>query len=271
MHAEDACIDLVGVRSAVAEANGCPDRDGDGIADGFDACADVRGPRTTDPKTNGCPVDLDFDDVPDDRDGCPGVPGIETNDPSTNGCPADTDGDGIDDLQDACPAAPGPRTNDPKTNGCDLDRDEDGIANELDACPDDGGPSDADARRSGCPKAFVRGDRVQLLDPVAFGPLNTVAKESAPLLRAVVDVLTKHPEIRELRIEGHTDDRGSSEVNRKLAAARAEAVMKWLVEHGIDPARLVSEGFGPDRPTDTNETAAGRANNRRIELHIAPP
>lgn len=245
------------------------DRDGDGIPDRLDACPTARGPRANDPTTTGCPVDLDADDVPDVRDGCPGVPGVATNDPSTSGCPPDTDGDGIDDLQDACPTAPGPRTDDPKTNGCDLDRDKDGIANDIDACPDDAGPADVDPRRSGCPKAFVRGDHIRILDPVKFGPQSRV--ENSGVLDAVLNVLVKHPEIKKVRIEGHMDDRGRAEESRKQSLARATAVMKWLVDHGVDPSRLTSEGFGPDRPVDTNETEVGRANNRRIELHIVPP
>jgi OmpA-OmpF porin, OOP family len=272
LDAEDACIDVAGVRSVLPEENGCPDRDGDGIADRFDACPIARGARTTDPKTSGCPVDLDFDDVPDDRDGCPGVPGIATNDPSTNGCPADTDGDGVDDLQDACPTSPGPRTDDPRTNGCDLDHDKDGIPDEVDACPNDAGPSDVDPARNGCPKAFVRGDRIKILEPVPFGPQSaTIVEQQSPVLQAILDVLAKHPEIKKLRIEGHSDNRGAADADRKLSAARAAAIMKWLVDHGIDPSRLTSEGIGPDRPVDTNETEAGRANNRRVELHITPP
>lgn len=235
-----------------------------------DAVADAEErPRPSDPTADASPVDADFDGVPDDRDGCRGIPGIATKDPATNGCPPDTDGDGVDDLQDACPTAPGPRTFDPATNGCDLDRDKDGVPNAADACPDDPGTPDSDPARSGCPLAFVRGDRIELLAPVTFGPGLEVSE--APVLHAILDALVKHPEVSRLRIEAHTDGRGDAVANRKVTAARAASIVRWLRDRGVDESRLTSAGVGADRPIDTNETEAGRANNRRVELHIVRP
>jgi outer membrane protein OmpA-like peptidoglycan-associated protein len=231
----------------------------------------VGGPRVVRP-------DADHDTIPDDADACPSVPGVATSDPKTNGCPPDTDGDGVDDLADACPTQPGIHTEDPLTDGCpDRDRDHDGIVNELDACPDDRGAPDIDPHRSGCPKAFVRGagsdERIELRDPIAF---KTGTAELAPgedndaTLTAVLSIMLRLPETKKLRIEGFTDDRGDPSANRASSAARAAAVAKWLVEHGIDRARVSSEGFGSERPVATNETEAGRAENRRIELHLEP-
>ncbi|MDB4939070.1 MAG: outer membrane protein, partial [Labilithrix sp.] len=219
-------------------------------------------------------LDADHDRIPDDRDACPRVVGIATNDPKTNGCPPDTDGDGVDDLTDACPTVRGVATSDPQTNGCpDRDRDHDGIPNDLDACPDDSGAPDIDPRRNGCPKAFVHESRIELLDPVEFKPgTATIAAtpETEAILTAVLRVMLELPERRKLRVEGHTDDRGDPASNRTLGAARAAAVAKWLVEHGIDRARISSEGFGSERPIATNATEAGRAENRRLELHLEP-
>lgn len=272
LDAEDACPESVGVRSKDPSENGCPDRDGDGVADIHDACPDRRGPRTNDPKTNGCPKDSDFDDIPDERDACPYRPGIATNDPETNGCPPDTDGDGVDDLDDACPTIPGPRTDDERTNGCDLDRDKDGIPNDVDACPLIPGLLDPDPRRNGCPKAYVRNDQIRLLDQPKFRAADLVLadKDTSVTLEAVAKVLVDHPEIKRLRIEAHTDDRGDPKANKKLSGDRANAVMKWLISKGIDASRLLAEGQGSDKPTDTNETEIGRSNNRRLELHILP-
>ena len=87
---------------------------------------------------------------------------------------------------------------------------------------------------------------------------------------AVLGVMLRVPETSKLRIEGHTDDRGDAANSRKLGAARAAAVAKWLVDHGIDASRITSEGIGPGRPLTTNETEVGRAENRRIELHLVP-
>lgn len=216
--------------------------------------------------------DRDRDGVPDAADACPDVVGISTRDPRTNGCPPDADGDGIDDVADACPTVPGIATSDPATNGCpDRDRDEDGIPNELDACPDRRGAPDVDPARNGCPKAFVKGDAIVLLDPIVWdGARLAPGEPNEALLTALLAAVLELPESRRLRIEGHTDARGDPEANRRLSAARAAALAAWLVDHGVDRARIATVGFGGDRPIDTNATEAGRAENRRIEIHLEP-
>jgi outer membrane protein OmpA-like peptidoglycan-associated protein len=280
---EDACPDTKGVRSADPEKNGCPpekppppkDRDKDGIIDADDACPDVPGVKSDDPKKNGCPPDKDGDGIPDVDDACPDVPGVKSDDPKKNGCPPDRDGDGVLDPDDACPDVPGIKTNDPKTNGCpDPDRDKDGIPNDQDACPDEPGKPDPDPKRNGCPKAFVQGGQIKIVDQVKF-KVNSAeiqkTKDSEEVLDAVLKVLNDHPEIKKVRVEGHTDNRGGPELNRKLSAARAASVVAWLVAHGVDVGRLRSQGFGPDRPIDSNATDEGRQNNRRVEFHIEDP
>lgn len=272
----DRCPHEPGIATGNPRTNGCPkvmgtsDRDGDGILDRDDACPYAPGPRTDDPDTNGCPPDRDRDGVADAVDACPDAPGVPTRDPKTNGCPPDTDDDGIDDLADACPKEPGIRTSDPMTNGCpDRDRDKDNIPNDLDACPDDAGPPDIDPKRNGCPKAWLHDGRIDLADQPKFIPGTAeLAPEGNEILELVVKVLEAHPEVRRVRVEGHTDNRGSYDAQKKLSAARAQTIVKWLVEHGIDEGRLTSQGYGPDRPVDTNETEAGRANNTRIELNV---
>jgi outer membrane protein OmpA-like peptidoglycan-associated protein len=274
---DDACPDVPGVKSQDPLSNGCPlpeDRDHDGVLDKDDACPDVPGVKTDDPKTNGCPSDRDHDGVLDKEDACPDEPGIETLDPKTNGCPRpkDRDHDGVLDKDDACPDVAGVKTEDPKTNGCppDPDRDKDGIPNEQDACPDQPGKPNADPKKNGCPEAFVQAGQIKILDQVKFktGSAQIIGQQSEEVLQAVLGVLKDHPEIKKVRIEGHTDNRGAAAMNKKLSAARAASVVKWLVAHGIDGANLSSEGFGPDRPIDSNDTDAGRQENRRVEFHI---
>jgi outer membrane protein OmpA-like peptidoglycan-associated protein len=255
------------------------DRDGDGIPDSEDACPDVPGVRTNDPKTNGCPVviiplpsDRDGDGIPDTEDACPDVPGVRTSDPKTNGCPSDRDGDGIPDTEDACPDVPGVRTSDPKTNGCpppDPDRDKDGILNEVDACPDEPGPPNADPKKNGCPLAFVSQGQIKITEQVKFEVASArILADSDKLLNAVLKILNDHPEIKVVRIEGHTDNTGAAAYNKTLSGQRAASVVAWLTLHGVDKARLASEGFGMERPIDTNNTVEGKANNRRVEFHI---
>jgi OOP family OmpA-OmpF porin len=259
---------------AFAEVLKPTDRDGDGVFDTEDACPDTPGVRTDDPKTNGCPPpppDRDRDGIPDSEDACPDVPGVRTDDPKTNGCPSDRDKDGIPDSEDACPDVPGVRTNDPKTNGCppDPDRDKDGILNEVDACPDVPGPKSDDPKTSGCPRVFIKNAQIEILEQPKFDFNRAVIKaESDSLLAEVAKVMKDHPEIKRVTVEGHTDSVGSSEYNKVLSQQRAEAVVKWLVDHGIAKESLSAQGMGKEHPIAPNDTDAGRALNRRVEFHI---
>jgi OOP family OmpA-OmpF porin len=218
------------------------------------------------------PEDRDGDGIVDDDDACPDTPGVKTDDPKTNGCPPDRDGDGVIDSADACPDTPGLKTDDPKTNGCpDPDRDKDGIPNETDACPDVAGPSNADPKKNGCPQAYIQADQIKIRDQVKFATASAAivpGKDSQDVLDAVEKVLEQHSEIKQVRVEGHTDSAGTAAYNRVLSQHRAESVVKWLVKHGIDASRLTAQGFGPDRPIDDNSSEAGRRNNRRVEFHI---
>jgi outer membrane protein OmpA-like peptidoglycan-associated protein len=215
------------------------------------------------------PSDRDHDGIIDTEDACPDVPGIRTEDPRTNGCPSDRDHDTIIDVEDACPDVPGIRTDDPKTNGCPSDRDHDGIPDTVDACPDVPGPANPDPKKNGCPLAFVKDNQIQITEQIKFRfGLADLDPVSDPILDAVFKVMQAHTEIPKIRVEGHTDNRGTPELNKRLSDARAAAVVGWLVKHGIERSHLSSQGFGLDRPIDTNDTDAGRANNRRVEFHI---
>jgi outer membrane protein OmpA-like peptidoglycan-associated protein len=254
-----------------------PDRDGDHVNDIDDACPDTPGVMTSDPATNGCPPpppDRDHDGVLDAVDACPDVAGDKTDDPKTNGCPPppDRDHDGVLDADDACPDVSGDKTDDPKTNGCPPppDRDHDSVLDDEDACPDDPGNRDPDPKRNGCPIAYVKGDQIRILDQVKFKTGSSMilpGHDSEDVLLAVTQILTQHAELS-VRVEGHTDSRGSAKTNRKLSKNRAQSVVDWLVYHGIAAARMSSEGFGPDNPIDSNTTEDGRRNNRRVEFHI---
>jgi len=79
--------------------------------------------------------------------------------------------------------------------------------------------------------------------------------------------LARNPQVR-IRIIGHTDNVGKDEANQKLSEGRAEAVKKDLIERGLTPDRLESEGRGESQPIDTNDTEEGRQNNRRVEIEI---
>jgi outer membrane protein OmpA-like peptidoglycan-associated protein len=266
----DACPDVAGAKTDDPATNGCPaDRDKDTVLDFEDACPDAPGTRTGDPKTNGCPLDRDNDTVMDSEDACPDTAGVRTADPKTNGCPSDRDKDAVLDGDDACPDMPGVKTDDPKTNGCPSDRDKDNVLDSADACPDEPGSPNQDPKKNGCPTAYVKGNEIQITEQIKFrygkGQVDPVSDST---LEAVRKVVQEHSGIPKIRIEGHTDNRGSAELNKRLSEERAAAVANWLVKHGVDRKKVSTAGFGFDRPIDTNDTEEGRANNRRVEFHI---
>jgi outer membrane protein OmpA-like peptidoglycan-associated protein len=253
------------------------DRDHDGILDEDDACPDTPGVASDDPSKHGCPPpppDRDHDGILDRDDACPDEPGERSDDPAKNGCPPppDRDHDGIVDTSDACPDVAGPASDDPAKNGCPppSDRDHDGIIDEDDACPDEPGKPNAAASKNGCPRAVVREQQIRILDQVKFktNSAEIDSQASEEVLQAVLGVLTEHPELEHVRVEGHTDNTGRLSYNKQLSKSRAQSVVTWLKQHGIASSRLSFEGYGPERPIDTNDTEAGKSNNRRVEFHI---
>ncbi len=93
-----------------------------------------------------------------------------------------------------------------------------------------------------------------------------ILPDSEPVLREIGVLLGAQPDL-ELTIEGHTDGVGAAEFNLDLSRRRAEAVKLWLVDrHGIDARRLTTVGYGLSRPVADNDSEAGRASNRRVEL-----
>ncbi|WP_376804031.1 OmpA family protein [Candidatus Raskinella chloraquaticus] len=94
-----------------------------------------------------------------------------------------------------------------------------------------------------------------------------LSRSSEARLKAVADSLMRCAEAR-LEISGHTDHQGDPDDNRELSEARARAVVEWLIDAGIAPERLTAAGFGDTRPIASNDTAEGRAQNRRIEFRL---
>ncbi len=86
-----------------------------------------------------------------------------------------------------------------------------------------------------------------------------------PTLRRILELLSGEPDLR-LTIEGHTDSMASESYNQDLSQRRAEAVVSWLVEHGVTAERLVALGRGESQPVADNATAHGRRLNRRVAI-----
>ncbi len=203
--------------------------------------------------------DFDKDGFMDPQDRCPSDAGV-----APTGCPSDGDGDSVVDSKDACPKEPGVLK-----DGC-PDADHDAIGDKVDTCPDKAETVNGYSDQDGCPDELPKDllKATGIIRGVQFEIDKDILKRSsfAPLDRAIT-VLKKYPEVR-IEISGHSDSTGSVEYSRDLPRRRASAVKQYLVEKGIEDARMETRGAGADEPIDTNKTAAGRAKNRRIEFTI---
>jgi outer membrane protein OmpA-like peptidoglycan-associated protein len=259
---------------------GCPDRDGDGIADNVDDCPDDAGLR----RFSGCP-DTDNDNIVDKEDNCPTVAGL----PAMNGCP-DADRDGITDDKDACPNDPGTAEH----KGC-PDTDNDGIADKEDNCPEKAGTrkfngcpdSDNDgisdekdkcpllaglAKNDGCPE--IAAEDIKTLDAamrnVQFETGSSkLLPSSLTVLNQIVELMKRYPGYK-LSIDGYTDNVGNDFANQQLSEARAKACLDYLVSKGVDKNIITYAGHGESNPIDDNNTATGRKRNRRVEFKLQP-
>ncbi len=95
-------------------------------------------------------------------------------------------------------------------------------------------------------------------------------KGEIPRLDHIAAVLVEFPELK-VRVEGHTDSTGRDETNLALSQQRAEAVLEALVARGVAPERLTAIGLGKAKPIASNETQAGRSQNRRVEVYVIEP
>lgn len=198
----------------------------------------------------------------------------------------DQDGDGIVDSEDWCASSaagakvgpngcaageievvcdrglpePQPRVVPTATNG-GKDTDGDGVEDSDDQCP--GTPRNSEVDDNGCvriEKVVLRGVNFAsgsaTLLPAAYDTLRTVA--------AAMKVNRKF----EVEIGGHTDSVGDEKKNQRLSERRAESVKAFLVKEGVDEDRLSTQGYGESQPADSNDTAEGRANNRRVAFRV---
>jgi outer membrane protein OmpA-like peptidoglycan-associated protein len=261
----------------------CPygEEDFDGFEDD-DACADL---------------DNDRDKILDEADLCPNEPETPNGWMDTDGCPdepielatvldgkedadaltRDTDGDGIPDAFDHCPGVAEDMDGFEDGDGCpEPDNDNDGVLDVFDRCPLLAEVKNGFEDEDGCPDVPtgpVRIDDIErqitITDKIYFDTGKaTIQSRSFELLDAIATVLLARPDVKLLRIEGHTDDVGPAEMNRKLSGNRAAAVATYLIGKGVAADRLETRGVGEDEPIATNKTAVGRAANRRVEFKI---
>ena len=252
------------------------DADQDGVPDKDDACPNT--PPGAKVDVRGCPIDTDHDGVPDGIDKCPDTPAGTAVD--ATGCPIDTDHDGVPDGIDKCPNTPPGVAVD--AVGCPVatDSDGDGVPDTIDKCPNTpkGVPVDA----TGCMMLFrpettvtarpgvPRARPTLVLRGVTFQTGRSVlTSDSYEVLDQVAASLLANPEIR-IEIAGYTDNTGPVGINLRLSQARAAAVRAYLARKGVSPTRMLARGYGARSAVSPNTTAAGRAANRRVELHKLP-
>ncbi len=261
------------------DEDGCPDPDNDGdkIFDGYDSCPNDPEDLDGFMDDDGCPdLDHDEDGILEPNDKCPEEPedfdGFEDED----GCPEpDNDRDGILDVDDFCPEEPEDIDGFEDEDGCpEYDNDGDGVPDMKDLCPNEpevlnGIKDDDGCPDKGKPLVVVSKNKIELKEMIQFKTNSDEIKGavSFDILNIVSSVLLGNPELK-VMIEGHTDNKGSEENNRKLSQKRADSVKKYLVSSGIAAARLETKGYGSDKPIEDNKTVAGRNANRRVEFII---
>lgn len=203
--------------------------------------------------------DRDGDGVVDSLDACPDEPGLV----ALKGCP-DRDGDGIADKDDKCPDVPGVA----RYSGCPIpDSDGDGVNDEIDKCPHQAGPASND----GCP--LINDKDVEMINRAAKNIYFSTGShkfqtKSFNSLRSVVLILKDNPGYK-MKVEGYTDNTGNADKNKKLSGERANAVKDYFVENGVDASRISAIGYGQMSPIADNNTADGRAKNRRVEVKLS--
>lgn len=156
----------------------------------------------------------------------------------------------------------------PAVAASEPDRDGDGVPDKDDLCPDVAGPKS----NNGCPvyeKVVIKPDKLELKENIQFARNSPrIEPESHPALDEAVKALQDNRGFR-VALEGHSSSEGGDEHNQTLSEQRAQAVLDYLVSHGVAKERVSSKGFSSSRPVESNTTASGREANRRVEFIVA--
>ena len=164
----------------------------------------------------------------------------------------DDDNDGVLNSKDLCPnSLPGAVVNE---NGCEIDDDSDGVVNRLDKCPNTS--PGVKVNEDGCFATINLNIKFDTMSDRIKPQYNSKLQEFANLLNENTNL--------KATIEAHTDSKGSESYNQKLSEKRAASTVKSLEALDIAPTRLRSIGYGESQPIATNDTAQGRAENRRV-------
>lgn len=276
---DDKCPFKPEDKDGFEDEDGCPDDDNDqdGILDPQDNCPVVAEDLDGFEDEDGCPdYDNDKDNVPDSLDKCINEPEDRDNFKDEDGCPEyDNDGDGVPDSLDKCPVLPEDLDGFEDEDGCpEYDNDKDGMPDSVDNCIFEPEVYNGYKDDDGCPDTLQKPTKKEekalntKLQAIHFKSGSAeLTSNSFTSLNYVVRFLKQYPHLR-YEIQGHTDSRGSDEYNLLLSAARAGTVRDYLVHMGLSEGSVISIGYGEQVPLASNETAAGRAQNRRVQFRI---
>ncbi len=258
--------------------DGCPDydNDGDSIPDVLDKCPMQPEDRDGFQDTDGCPdLDNDKDGIPDAQDKCPNEPEDMDGFEDYDGCPdIDNDKDGVPDAQDKCPNIAEDKDGFEDADGCpDPDNDQDKIPDVNDKCPNEPESYNGFEDGDGCPDMsssmlnatplekrtllkglHFQGNTAELL-PESNASLDTLAER----IRGVPGMMVE--------VRGYWDASGAELDGFRSSEARAIAVRKYLIGKGLSGDQILARGMGSREPIGNNKTAAGRLQNRRVELY----
>ncbi len=225
--------------------------------------------------------DSDRDGILNSNDKCPDkaedVDGFNDED----GCPEfDNDNDGIADSLDKCKNEPEDMDSFEDEDGCpEDDNDKDGIVDSKDSCPDKAETLNEYKDLDGCPDSKpVEKVKIEKIIKEEMGniPVDIInfklgsaelTDTSKTIVTTLAEFMKKWPDVK-IEVQGHTDNSGPAAYNKAVSQQRADAVMKALVENGIDKMRLTAVGYGQEKPLVSNDTREGRIKNRRVEVEI---
>ncbi len=250
------------------------DTDGDGLSDGDEVMkyhtdplkADTDGDTLTDGDevnlfhTNPLKADTDGDGLSD---------GDEVNKYHTDPLKADTDGDGLSDGDEVRMYHTNPLLRDTDGGGVDDGTEVHRGTNPLDASDDIAKKVVAPPTPPPAPKDELdlgKAGSAITLEGIEFDVNKaTIRQSSDTSLNKALKTLVNHADLT-VQIVGNTDNSGKRAANMKLSQERANAVMKWLVDHGVSASRMTAKGVGPDNPVAPNDTPTNKQKNRRIEF-----
>jgi len=163
----------------------------------------------------------------------------------------------------------------------DGDEDGDGVFDRRDRCPDT--PANTPVKHNGCPlpnyPAVVKtpepippaAPQVITLSDAGDVLFEFDRSDLTPAARTELTALMPQlmaADVVSVKVVGHTDSKGSDAYNQSLSERRAASVVAFVLSQGVPTSKLSSEGRGESEPVDTNDTDAGRAKNRRVEIHL---